>query len=209
MEVLIDDREKDDERIDAIIKYYGKAVRIERLDTGDIVINQDDNPSIAFEIKTWQDFIGSIKNRRIQKEVLSMKEQYPFSFVIVYDNGKWNKKYVHASRAQIQGNIISIMQRYKVPVIIAKNLNELIICLELCIRNVNKSSEPIEPPIVRDKSTNEYINVLIGLPNVGTKTAQKLLDTFGKPSAVLTATEEELNNVKGLTSPVKQVILRM
>ena len=84
MEVLIDDREKDDERIDAIIKYYGKAVRIERLDTGDIVINQDDNPSIAFEIKTWQDFIGSIKNRRIQKEVLSMKEQYPFSFVIVY-----------------------------------------------------------------------------------------------------------------------------
>ena len=94
MQVLIDDREKDNERIDTIQKYYANT-EVARLPVGDIIFLQEDNPSIAFEIKTWQDFIGSIKNRRIQQEVLSMKEQYPYSFVMIYDNGRWNKKYTH------------------------------------------------------------------------------------------------------------------
>ena len=211
MKVVIDDREKDKERINAVIDYYGKdKTTIERLSTGDIVIHQDGGrSSVAFEIKTWQDFIGSIKNRRIQHEVLNMKNDYPFCFVIIYDNKKWNRKYVQASRAQIQGNIISIMQRYKVPVIIAKNLKELIICLDICVNNVNKALEPIDPPIVRSKDTNEMINVLIGLPKVGKKTAQKLLSEFDKPSNVFNASKEELDNVKGLSAITKRAILRM
>lgn len=208
MQVLIDDREKDNERIDTIQKYYANT-EVARLPVGDIIFLQEDNPSIAFEIKTWQDFIGSIKNRRIQQEVLSMKEQYPYSFVMIYDNGKWNKKYTHASNVQIQSNIVSIMQRYKVPVVISKDLNELIISLEACKRAVNKSDEPINPPTVRNKSSNEMINVLIGLPKVGDKTARKLLDKFNKPSNVFNATEEELDEIKGLTKTAKNAILRM
>lgn len=208
MQVLIDDREKDNERIDTIQKYYANT-EVARLPVGDIIFLQEDNPSIAFEIKTWQDFIGSIKNRRIQQEVLSMKEQYPYSFVMIYDNGRWNKKYTHASNVQIQSNIVSIMQRYKVPVVISKDLNELIISLEACKRAVNKSDEPINPPTVRNKSSNEMINVLIGLPKVGDKTARKLLDKFNKPSNVFNATEEELNEIKGLTKTAKNAILRM
>lgn len=210
VEVIIDDREKDKERVNAIIKYYGDTrTSIQRLETGDIIIHQDNDISIAFEIKTWQDFIGSIKKRRVQEECLKMKKIYPFSFLIIYDNGKWNKKYTHASRAQIQGNIISIMQRYKVPVVIAKDLNELIVCLDICVKNVNKSLEPIEPPVVRPKDSNEMINVLIGLPKVGKKTARKLLDEFNKPSNVFNATEDELDNIKGLTKVSKRAILRM
>lgn len=208
MQVLIDDREKDNERIDTIQKYYANT-EVARLPVGDIIFLQEDNPSIAFEIKTWQDFIGSIKNRRIQQEVLSMKEQYPYSFVMIYDNGRWNKKYTHASNVQIQSNIVSIMQRYKVPVVISKDLNELIISLEACKRAVNKSDEPINPPTVRNKSSNEMINVLIGLPKVGDKTARKLLDKFNKPSNVFNATEEELDEIKGLTKTAKNAILRM
>lgn len=208
MKVLIDDREKDIERINAIQNYYQDS-DIARLPAGDIIFLQEDNPSIAFEVKTWQDFIGSIKNRRIQQEVLSMKEHYPYSFVMIYDNGKWNKKYTHASNVQIQSNIISIMQRYKVPVVISKDLNELIVSLEASKRSVNKSTEPIQPPIVRDKNSNEMINVLIGLPKVGEKTARKLLDKFNKPSNVFNATEEELDDIKGLTKITKNAILRM
>ena len=101
------------------------------------------------------------------------------------------------------------MQRYKVPVVIAKNLKELIMCLDICINNVNKSLKPIDPPVVRAKDTNEMINVLIGLPKVGKKTAQKLLKEFETPTGVFTATEEELNNIKGLTKITKDAILRM
>lgn len=210
MKILIDDREKDKERIEAIRNHYDERnTEIIRLQTGDIVIQQDDLPDVAFEIKTWQDFIGSIKNRQIQKEVLEMKKQYPYCFVIIYDNKKWNKKYVKATRAQIQGNIISIMQRYKVPVIIAKDLNELIMCLNFCRNNVNKSLEPIEQPIVRKKNSNEMVNVLIGLPKVGDVTARKLLDKFKKPSNVFNATEDELNDIKGLNKVTKNAILRM
>ena len=207
MKITIDDRE-DNARISKLKDAFDNCT-VNRLQAGDICIERKDNPDILIETKTIQDFINSCKNRQIQKEALQMLEHTSFSYIIVYDDGKYNPFFNKISKAQLYGNYASLMIRYRIPVFVAKNFREFVICIRSIVNNVDKDTIPIEPPIVRPKNSNEYVNILIGLEGVGPKTARNLLKTSKKPSKVLTATEEELDNVSfRLSSKTKKAILR-
>ena len=99
MKIIIDDREKDKERIQMIKNGFITPVIMKRL-----VIEQQGYPTICIENKTWQDFISSYRNGQLYKEVTAMKQKYDYSFVIVYDNGKWNKAYVNQNANEKFGN---------------------------------------------------------------------------------------------------------
>lgn len=209
MEIYIDDRE-DKERVAAIKKEFNSKIEVKRLLAGDILIYQRDSPIICIETKTIQDFTKSCRDRQIQKEALNMKKIYPFSFILIYDDGKMNERYVNQlTLNEKYGNIVSLMQRYKVPVIQCDNTNHFLKCIKAIISNVNKNDEPIEPPIVRKKDSNEMINVLIGIPKVGKKMARVLLDNFKTPGGVFNASDEELDSVPRLQEKSKQSIRRM
>lgn len=208
MQLNIDDRE-DDTRIQAIQKEFHSKVVVRRLEAGDILINQNNKPDILIEVKTIQDFIQSCNNRRMQKEALQMKEACDFSFILIYDDGKWNQEYVTQTVDEKYGNIISLMQRYKVPVIQCDNMYHFLKCIKAIIRNVNKNDEPIVPPLVRPKNTNEMLNVVIGIPKVGNKMARVLLDTFGTPGGIFSASDSELDNIPRLQKVSKDAIRRM
>ncbi|MBR3208773.1 MAG: hypothetical protein IKF82_00745 [Bacilli bacterium] len=210
MKIFIDDRE-DTERIDLlkIDPFFANAL-ITRLKTGDIVIEREDLTHIAIEVKTLQDWIQSCRSRQIQKEVLKMKEKYPFSYVIVYDDGKKNDFFIKPqSLEEYYSNLVSLTQRYKVPVFICKNHKHFVTCIKAIVNTVHKNDEPIEPPLVRSKASNEMINVLIGLPKCGPKAARKLLDYFHTPGGVFKASDEELDQVPRLTKVTKNAIRRM
>ena len=207
MKLYIDDRE-DDERIKLIKDNFSSPIVVTRLDVGDILVERNDNPDIIFEVKTIQDFIGSCKNRRMKKEALQMKD-YPYRYVIIYDDGKWNKKYVNQTINEKFGNLAAININYKATVFWCLNSKEFISCIKSIIRAVDKDTEPVEPPVVRNKNTNEMINVLIGLPDVGAKMARTLLDTFDTPGKVFKASDHELDNVRLLRQKSKDAIKRM
>lgn len=210
MRILIDRRE-DDDRVTLLAQdpFFANAI-IKTLKTGDIIIERNDLVNIAIEVKTLQDWIGSCRNRQIQKEALQMKEEYPFSYIVIYDDGKKNDFFVKPQTIdEYYGNLVSLMQRYKVPVIVCKNDKHFISCLKAIATNVSKSDKPIEPPLVRSKNSNEMINVLIGLPKCGPKTARKLLDYFETPGKVFKASDNELNDVPRLTKETIRAIRRM
>ena len=209
MKLTIDDRE-DKSRIDAIKNEFNSEIEVERLVAGDILITQKNKPTIAIETKTIQDFTQSCRNRQIQKEAINMKKIYPFSYIIIYDDGNFNSIYTKPlSICEKYGNIISLMQRYKVPVIQCNNTHHFLKCIKAIISTVNKSDTPIEQPIVRPKNSNEMINVLIGLPGVGKKMARTLLDNFKTPGGVFRASDDSLNEVPRLQDKTKQAIRRM
>lgn len=209
MEIYIDDRE-DNNRIESIKNEFNSKVEVKRLLAGDILIYQGDGPIIAIEVKTIQDFTQSCRNRRIQKEAINMKKIYPFSYIIIYDDGKFNDEYITPlTLNEKYGNIVSLMQRYKVPVIQCDNTRHFLKCIKAIISNVNKFDEPIEQPIVRSKDSNDMINVLIGLPKVGKKMARTLLNTFKTPGGVFNATDEELDSIPRLQKQSKNAIRRM
>ncbi len=209
MELYIDDRE-DRTRIEAIKNEFNSKVEVKRLLAGDILIYQNIGPTIAIETKTIQDFTQSCRNRRIQKEALNMKKIYPFSFILVYDDGNFNAEYVKPlTLNEKYSNIISLSQRYKVPVIQCDNITHFLKCIKAIISVVNKFDEPIEQPIVRKKDSNEMINVLIGIPGVGKKMARSLLDVFKTPGKVFNASDSELDTVPRLQEKSKKAIRRM
>lgn len=210
MKILIDHRE-DDDRVSLITRdpFFANAI-VTTLDTGDVIIERDDLVNIAIEVKTLQDWIQSCRNRRIQKEALQMKEKYPFSYIIIYDDGKKNDYFVKSqSLDEYYGNIVSLIQRYKVPIIVCKNDRHFLSCIKSIARNVSKNDTPLEKPLVRDKNSNEMINVLIGISGCGVKTARKLLDYFGTPGGVFKASDIELNQVPRLTKQTIRSIRRM
>lgn len=209
MKIYIDDRE-DDKRIEKIQDYFPEICTVKRLDVGDVIIQRGGGDDIAIEVKTVNDFVNSIKNRRVQKEALQMKEKYPHSYIIIYGKySKINNKYSKITKKQWWSNITSLTIRYHVPVFWVENINDFLIQIENIINTVNKETEPIEPPNVRDKNSNPFVNVLIGISNLGPKMARKLLDNFQTPGGVFKATDEELNNIKGLRKDVKEEIKRM
>lgn len=208
MDILVDDRE-DTERINLLKNNFNTPIKVVRLEYGDILI-KDGDKTIAIETKTIQDFIGSCRNGQIKKEALNMKQAYPFSFIIMYDDGKWNKEYTKPlTDNELYGNIVSLMQRYKVPVVVCANSIHFIKAIKAIIRTVGKNDIPIEPPIVRKKNSNEMVNVLIGIPKVGPKMARVLLDIFKTPGKVFRATDEQLDDVPRLQTKSKEAIRRM
>lgn len=209
MKIYIDDREHI-KRQEAIKKYFPDICVTKRLDVGDIVITRSSQPNICIEVKTVQDYCSSIINRRLQKELLQMHDKYTYNFLLIY--GKWSDidySFCKMSKKQRYSNMISAMQRYHVPCIIADNEKDFLTCIELIIRTVDKECEPIEKPIVRQKTSNPMENVLIGLPKCGPKTARKLLDAFGNVKNVFNASAEELDSIPRLSKDTKKAILLM
>ena len=207
MDMLIDYRE-DDARIDLLKKHFHSA-EVTTLDYGDILINYHDK-TIAIETKTIQDFIGSCRNGQLRKEALNMKNKCPNSFIVIYDDGKWNKEFTKPlTLNERYGNIASLMQRYKVPVFTCKNEEHFIKCIKAIMRAVKNSDVPIEQPIVRKKDNNEMINVLIGIDSVGKTMARRLLDAFKTPGGVFRAKDDELDEIPRLQKKSKAAIRRM
>ena len=209
MELYVDDRE-DNNRIELIKNEFNSNVKVKRLLAGDILIQQKNHPAISIETKTLQDFISSCRNGQIRKEALNMKKIYPCSFIIIYDDGKWNKQYVKPlTNNEMYGNIVSLMWRYKVPVIMCDNSTHFLKAIKAVIRTVNKGDEPIQQPIVRKKDSNPFINVLIGIDGVGKKMARTLLDTFKTPGGVFKASDDDLDAIPRLQKKSKEAIRRM
>lgn len=139
-----------------------------------------------------------------------MKQEHPFSFIIIYDDGKWNPDYTKPlTLNERYGHIVSLMQRYKVPVITCDNSEHFLKAIKAIIRVVNKSNIPIEQPVVRNKNSNEFINVLIGIDGIGAKMARILLDAFRTPGGVFRASDDELDNIPRLQNKSKKSIRRM
>ena len=69
MELYVDYRE-DKQRVELIKKEFPSFCGTKALVAGDILVIQDDNPTICIETKTLQDFIGSCRNGQIKKEAL-------------------------------------------------------------------------------------------------------------------------------------------
>ena len=210
MKIIIDDHE-DKNRREMIKKFFdSETCEVKRLDTGDIILKQESKPTVAIEVKTVEDFISSMKNKRIHDEVLRMKNKYPYSYVIVY--GDWRgliPKFYKYTLAQKCSNVFKITTVYKVPVFWVATDNEFLTMISEIGRNIDKIGKPIEPPIIRSKNSNPFVNVLIGISGVGQKTALKLLDYFKTPGGVFNASEDELKKVPRLSKKIINEILIM
>lgn len=168
----------------------GIEVDFQHLKVGDFLIG-----NTAIERKSSQDFISSMINKRLSQQLEEIK-QYPSYFLIIEGNLEGTG---FSNMNAVRGFILSILNHHKVPILFSKDEKETAIYLALLTKKQTQEASIRASKIPLSKKEQlQYI--LEGFPNIGPKTAKKLLKKYKTLSAIFSAPIEELEKEVGKKS---------
>jgi Fanconi anemia group M protein len=192
--ILADYREKNSLVISEL-NSLGVNVEIKELKVADYLVK-----GVAIERKTVFDFINSMKNGRLIKQLEELK-QYESRLLLIegteeqelYTDSE-NRIGMHPN--SIRGFLLSILLNYRVPIIFTKNYEDTAKFIEVLSRKKSRESPlNVAKKSYSIKERSQYI--LESFPGIGPKTAKKLLKKFGAIKNIINADEEELKKEIG------------
>ena len=189
--VMVDYREKNSQIVKGLID-KNFSIDLKKLDVGDYLLSS----RVAVEYKRVPDFVDSILDGRLLSQLKSLKEYYLRPLIIVEGNED-----IYSIRnidyKAIQGMIATITVSYGIPLLYTKNSKETSSLISsIAMREQDEgykqftmhSSKPLT-----QKEQQEYL--ISSLPGIGPKLAKPLLEKFGSPEKVMSASIEELQTV--------------
>ena len=151
---------------------------------GDYLINKT-----SIERKTLSDLEGSIMSKRIVEQIKNLK-QYKIPILIV--EGQIDKARINKNA--IRGFILSTMINQGVLVIMTKDSEDTASYLATLVKQQSKISSEITLHGRIPKTFEEQKQyVLESFPEIGPKTAKKLLKNFNSLLNIFQASEQELS----------------
>jgi ERCC4-type nuclease len=193
--VVVDYRENSD-----VIKYledFGSEVELKQLSVGDYVASS----RVGIEKKTVQDFLGSIANQRIFKQIPELKESFEKPLFLIEGNPEvLNDGGVHPN--SVRGVLSSIAIDHHIPVLWTANIKEsagLIHWIARREQDENRKSEiqlRTKTAVMTEGQELEY--VLAGLPFVSNVLSKRLLAKFKTVRKALNSKPEKLMKVEGI-----------
>ncbi len=193
--IKVDARE-DSSRIGEILaREYGVNAVRETLRVGDYVINGE----IVVERKTTVDFVRSIIDGRLFKQVAGMKRFFDFVFFIIEGKELYNTG-INIHPHAIKGALVSLALAWQAQVFFTESAKETALFLSLIDRQkALVPNEYIKRPGRRPKRQRKrQLYILQSLPAIGPKLAIELLNYFGSVEAVFTAEVDKLTEISGL-----------
>ncbi len=170
---------------------------------GDFLINQQ----WIFERKTLQDFCLSLADGRLFKQALGLlQSEYHPVYVLegtsrqIKDNG--------TRREAVQGALITLSVFFGLPVLRSFDQEETVRLMRYTAgQGVRFAEGGVQRFGYRPKGKKaRQLFVLQGLPGIGKKRAEALLEHFGGIEAVMCADEDELAEVAGIGAPIAEKI---
>lgn len=190
--ITIDYREKNS-LISSELSKLGLKYEFKNLKVADYLVG-----GVAIERKTISDFIGSMINKRLLRQLQEL-QQYKNRLLIVEgieEQELYNDLPEGVNGNAIRGFLISILLKYKVPIIFTKDSEDTAKFISV----LSKRKEKELPLNVNKKSLNSKEQkqfILEGFPGIGPITAKKLLKEFGSLKTIFNSTEEELKKILG------------
>ena len=203
--ILVDDRENP--IIAEELIRLGAEVKVKRLDVGDFICSQ----RVCVEYKKAKDFIESITDGRLLSQAKLLKDNFERP-VVVIEGGENMFSISNVHPNSIRGGLCSVILGYGIPVVNSKNAREtaeLLLAIarrEQIKKDKNFKLHNIKKP-AELSTAHEY--VISALPRVGSATARELLRKFGSVSAVFSASEKELKEVKNIGRQKSKEIRRI
>lgn len=185
IKIEVDYREKPS-GIANILRNRSKVIIEEKkLSIGDYRING----RITVERKTTKDFIISIRLKKFAEKPI----------VVIEGRDLYHTGYAIDSQA-IKGAITSLSIAWYIPVILSKDVNGTADFLEMTgIQDMKYQSLYIKRAGRKPKRIKRLrLHILQGLPQIGPKTANRMLEHFGSIEKAITAEENELATVEGI-----------
>lgn len=208
--IIADIHEKNSLILAELISNKEINLEIKPLKVADYLIN-----NIAIERKTASDFVSSMINKRLIQQLQQLQQYRQKLLIIEGDLTNSSKSREDTSKKPlgvldnaIRGFILSISINYQIPIIQTKDYKEtsgyLILLAKQQLKPKQETSLHSRIPKTL-KEQQKYI--LTSFPNIGPKTADKLLKQFKTLSNVFNASEQELKEFLGKrTSDFKKLI---
>jgi len=200
--IIIDHRERNS-LVPSELKKQGFEVEFKELKVADYIVR-----GVAIERKTVSDFVSSMINRRLLKQLEEL-QQYKTKLLIIEgidEQELYNDQEINGVNPNaIRGFLLSILLKYKVPIIYTKDAEDTAKFISVLSRK-----KEIEQPLnVSKKSFNKKEQlqfILEGFPGIGPKTAKKLLKKFKSIKNILNTPQEELQECIGKKAEIFELI---
>ncbi len=192
--IIIDYREKNCLIASELVK-MGFIIEFKELKVADYIVR-----GVAIERKTTSDFISSMINRRLLKQLEEI-QQYKDRLLIV-EGMKEQELYSDNNLTginpnAIRGFLLSILLKHKIPIIFTKDYADTAKFISVLAKKKNKQEAPLNlsKKILNKKQRLQFI--LESFPGIGPKNAQKLLNQFKTLNNISNASHEELKEILG------------
>tara|TARA_Y100000310_G_C20657006_1_gene802486 strand:- start:277 stop:942 length:666 start_codon:yes stop_codon:yes gene_type:complete len=199
MKILVDHRE----RRSGIIKDLSKKgfeVEVAQLISADFILETKDREgnilTVGIEKKTQLDFLSSIMDKRILRQLVELKKNFSVPLLIIEgEKNIYTLRNFHPNA--IRGMLASIAIDFQVPIIYTKSPRDTASVLTVIAKRLEKPTKHYsllakkKAPTIKEQQ--EYL--VETLPGVGPTLARSLLKHFKTPKNVFNAREEELKKI--------------
>ncbi len=204
-EITIDFREKN-----CLLPFYlrkkGFKIKFQDLNVDYLV------KGVAIERKTIQDFINSVIDKRLLKQLKNLQN---YSKKILIIEGIKEREFYSGSDSRIHPNairglLLSIQLKYNIPIIYTENYKDTAEFISVLSRKKSlDNSKPLSLNITKRNLTKKQRLqfILEGFPGIGPKSSEKILKKFKNLKNFFNASLEELQEVLGKKAEkIKEII---
>jgi len=198
--IIIDHREKNSLVISEL-KELNFDIEFKQLKVADFLIKD-----VAIERKTVNDFLSSMKNKRLIRQLEEI-QQYKNKLLIIEgfdeqdlytDSENWDGIHPNA----IRGFLLSILLKYNVPIIFSKNYEDTAKFISVIAKKKTNSEASLNVNKKTLNSKERLQFILEGFPGIGPKNSKKLLKEFKTLKNLFNADDDQLKNVLGKKADV-------
>ena len=204
LRIIVDERERKS-GIPKLLKSVGLNVEMKTLPIGDYIVASE----TVVERKSIRDLMSSVFDGRLFDQCSRLKEHFEHPILLVEGNVDEIKD-ITDNPLIFYGAISTVALDFKIPIIPTPNATHT---AKLLVSMCSRKDSPKGPFLKKiKKSSNlqkQQLSVLCSLPGIGEKFAVRILEKFGTPFKVFTATSAELAKVEGLGEARAKKIKKM
>ncbi|MDC6463131.1 ERCC4 domain-containing protein [Nitrosopumilus sp.] len=193
LRIIVDERERKS-GIPDLLKSIGMGVEMKTLPIGDYIVA----PETIVERKSIQDLMASVFDGRLYDQCTRLKENFEHPIVLVEGNVDEIEE-ITDNPLVFYGALSRVTLEFKIPIIPTPSASHT---AKLLVALCSKKDGPKGPYLKKiKKSSNletQQLSTLCSLPGIGEKFAVRMLEKFGTPLKVFSATTSELAKVEGL-----------
>jgi len=193
LRIIVDERERKS-GIPELLKSVGLNIEMKTLPIGDYIVA----PETVVERKSIRDLMSSVFDGRLFDQCSRLKEHFAFPIILVEGNVDEIED-ITDNPLIFYGALSTVAINFKIPIIPTPNATHT---AKLLVSLCSRKDAPKGPFLKKIKKSSDLqkqqLSVLCSLPGIGEKFAVRMLEKFGTPFKVFTATTIELAKVEGL-----------
>ena len=193
LRIIVDERERKS-GIPQLLKSVGMNLEMKTLPIGDYIVG----PETIVERKSIRDLMASVFDGRLFDQCSRLKEHFENPIVLMEGNVDEIEE-ITENPLIFYGAISTVVLDFKIPIIPTPSATHTAkLLVSMCSRKESHKGPYLKKIKKSTDLEQQQLSALCSLPGIGEKFAIRMLEKFGTPLKVFTATTADLTKVEGL-----------